>query len=120
MKKLKILFVCHSAQNRSPTASEMYNNIFDTEAMGLYKNAQFDLHDELETKLKWCDRAFVMEEELETVIRRHFPNLAIEKKITNLDIPDVYVIDEPALKLKIEEKMKPYIEELRSHQINEC
>lgn len=120
MKKLKILFICHSAQNRSPTASKMYNNLFDTEALGLYKNAQFDLHDELETKLKWCDRAFVMEEELETVIRRHFPNLAIEKKIANLDIPDVYVINEPALKLKIEEKMNPYIEELRSHQINEC
>lgn len=118
MKKLKVLFICHSAQNRSPTASKMYSNLFDTEAMGLYKNAQFDLYDELETKLKWCDRAFVMEEELETVIRRHFPNLAIEKKITNLDIPDIYEINEPALKLKIEEKMKPYIEELRSHQIN--
>jgi len=114
MKRFKILFICHSAQNRSPTASNMYNNIFDTEAIGLYKNAQFDLHDELENKLKWCDRAFVMEEELETVIRRHFPNLAIEKKITNLDIPDVYVIDEPALKLKIKEKMKPFMEELSS------
>ena len=120
MKKPKILFICHSTQNRSPTTSKMHNNLFDTEAMGIYKNAQFDLHDELETKLKWCDRVFVMEEELETVIRRHLPNLAIEKKITNLDIPDVYEINEPALKLKIEEKMKPYIEELRSHQINKC
>jgi len=112
MKKVKILFICHSAQNRSPTASKMYNNIFETEDMGLYKNAQFDLNDELENKLKWCNRVFVMEEELETVIRRHFPYLAIEKKIKNLDIPDVYEINEPALKLKIKEKMNPYIEEL--------
>ena len=112
MKRVKILFICHSAQNRSPTASKMYNNIFDTEVMGLYKNAKFDLNDELENKLKWCERVFVMEEELETVIKRHFPNLAIEKKITNLDILDIYEINEPALKLKIEEKMKPYIEEL--------
>ena len=80
-----------------------------------YKNAKFDLNDELENKLKWCERVFVMEEELETEISRHFPYLAIEKKITNLNIPDVYVIDKPALKLKIKEKMKPYIEELRSH-----
>jgi predicted protein tyrosine phosphatase len=93
----------------------MYKNTFDTESIGLYKNAQFDLNDELEIKLKWCDRVFVMEEELETEIRRHFPNLAREKKITNLDIPDVYEINEPALKLKIKEKMKPYIEELRNH-----
>jgi len=118
MKKVKILFICFSGQNRSPTASNMYNNLFDTEALGLYKNAQFDLHDELETKLKWCDRVFVMEEELETVIRQHFPNLAIEKKITNLDIPDVYIINEPALKLKIQEKMKLYIEELCTQQMN--
>jgi len=115
MKKLKILFICHSAQNRSPTASKMYKNKFDTEAMGLYKNAQFDLNDELENKLRWCDRVFVMEEELETEIRRHFPNLAREKEITNLDIPDIYEINEPALKLKIKEKMKPYLEELRNY-----
>ena len=56
-----------------------------------------------------------MEKELETEIRRHFPNLAREKKITNLDILDVYEFNEPALKLKIKDKMKPYIEELRNH-----
>ena len=106
---MKLLFVCYSAENRSPTLADMYADKHETKAIGLYHHFEYwKVNKYLEYFLKWCDRVFVVEQEFEDKIRELYHELAIVKKIVNLDIPDNYYRGEEALKNIIKLKMEPY------------
>jgi predicted protein tyrosine phosphatase len=96
---LKLLFICWSAQNRSPTAALMYSHKYLTKALGYY-----DLErEELLKWLEWCDTCYVFGQEIYDLMKAKVGS--IMRDIEILHVEDIYCFNEPLLIEKIKEEI---------------
>jgi predicted protein tyrosine phosphatase len=87
--KKKLLFVCTVNRMRSATAHKVYETDarFEVKSAGTDKSASTVLTEEL---LNWAESVVVMEKHHRNHIRKHFPDIYINKRIVCLYIPDDY------------------------------
>lgn len=100
---MKLLFLCNQNKNRSKTAEILFKKKFETKSAGLYNKEPVT-----EKELAWADIILVMEETQRQEIAKRFPKYYLQKRILNLDIPDIYTCNDPQLIKCIEEKVKEY------------
>ncbi|MFH1211189.1 MAG: phosphotyrosine protein phosphatase [archaeon] len=98
---MKVLFICNQNENRSKTAEEIFKNRFETKSAGLYNEKPVT-----EKQVSWADVVVVMEEEQRTEIGKRFPKQYMQKRILNLDIPDIYHHNQPELIDELKNKIK--------------
>ena len=104
---MNLLFVCNQNKHRSKTAEELFRGKFNTKSAGLYTEKPVS-----EQELRWADVIMVMEEEQRHELAKRFPSQYMCKRILNLDIPDIYTFNQPALAKLLQHKMKEYDEVL--------
>jgi len=104
----KILFICDSNLNRSPTAEQIFKNNkkYSVKSAGLWQGSKNLLTEEL---LEWADIVFVMEKRQKEEIGNRFPRQYRSKFIVSLNIPDIYYYMDPRLVELIKERVKGYI-----------
>ena len=102
------LFVCGHNQLRSPTAEHLYatTNGLDVRSAGLRKDSPTVLTADL---LAWADVIFVMEPKHERELLERFADVAPQKSIVCLDIPDQYDYLSPDLIELLTVKLTPYL-----------
>ncbi|MEK6867204.1 MAG: phosphotyrosine protein phosphatase [Nanoarchaeota archaeon] len=98
------LFICNQNKNRSKTAEEMMKDRFNTKSAGLFNDKPVQ-----KQTIAWADTIIVMEEQQRKEIAKRFPREYLQKRILNLNIPDIYKYDQKELKEKIKENMKKLI-----------
>jgi len=100
---MKVLFVCNLGMTRSRTAADMFKDRFETRFRGVQLNNPVKDED-----LVWADRILVMEDDQKNFILQKNP--LVKKKISVLDIPDVYYYNQPELvsilKTRVEKMLK--------------
>ena len=106
----KLLFICTANVKRSVTAEALFSvcpNI-ETKSAGTHaSSSSVQVNQEL---VDWADMVFVVSEE-EGHISFLKENFNIDdKKIINLDIPDMYYTHDPKLKELLIEKVTPYVD----------
>jgi len=102
----KLLFVCNQGENRSRTGKELFEKLgFDTEAAGIYS----DHHPLTAELLSQADKVFVFEQEHVDFIKAHWPALAWEKPIFNLEIKDKYCYGNRDLERVMREKIREWL-----------
>ena len=86
---MKILFVCSANIDRSPTAENIYSGRSDlkVKSAGVSDYAQTPVSAEL---IQWADIILCMEEKHKQKIKKKFPDIAANKTIDSLDVPDLY------------------------------
>lgn len=89
---MNVIFICNQNQNRSKTAEEIFQNVFNTKSAGLFNDEPVTAK-----QLAWADTIMVMEEAQRKEIAKRFPKQYLEKQILNLDIPDIYKYNQPEL-----------------------
>ena len=87
--------------HRSPTAAEVFKDRFETKSAGLYSEKPVSAKE-----MSWADVIAVMEEEQRIELSKRFPELAFQKKIVSLNVPDTFFYKQPELieLLKIKEQ----------------
>jgi|SRR3989338_3497497 len=100
---MKVLFICNQNKNRSKTAEELFRDKFETKSAGLFNKSPVR-----EKELSWADVVMVMEEEQREELAKRFPKIYLQKRILNLDIPDIYSHDDPHLVNVLKAKIKDY------------
>jgi len=98
---MKVLFVCNQNQNRSKTAEEIFRGKFETKSAGLFCRKPIS-----KKEFSWADIVMVMEEEQRHELAKRFPELYLQKRILNLNIPDIYNHDNPHLVSSLKSKVK--------------
>lgn len=98
---MKILFICNQNKHRSKTAEEIFSGEFETKSAGLYCSKPVG-----KKELSWADVVMVMEEEQRHELAKRFPGLYLQKRILNLNIPDVYNHGDHRLINSLKEKVK--------------
>lgn len=101
---MKVLFICNQNKNRSKTAEEIFSDKFETKSAGLFCSKPVG-----KKELSWADVVMVMEEEQRHELAKRFPKLYLQKRILNLNIPDIYNHDDPRLVSSLKEKVKVLI-----------
>jgi predicted protein tyrosine phosphatase len=103
--RLKILFVCTINRMRSATAQKIYedDNRFEVKSAGTDRNANTVLSIDL---LNWADSIVVMEKHHRNFIRKHFPEIYLNKKIVCLYIPDYYHFMQADLIITLKDKVE--------------
>ncbi len=105
---MRVLFLCNQNLNRSPTAEELFKDRFETRSAGLYNENPVS-----EKEIEWADTIVVMEEEHRRELGKRFPKLYMQKQILCLDIPDIYLFNQPELieilKAKMDKLFEPHI-----------
>ncbi len=105
----KLLFICSRNQWRSPTAEALFRGSEDYQARsaGTQPSARVRVSASL---LEWADWIFVMEKQHKEKLRQQFPELAYNKQIIVLDIPDEYgFMDEELVKM-LRWSLMPYLQ----------
>lgn len=104
----RLLFICHSNQNRSPTAERIFSKEenLSVKSAGLYEGSKRFVSEGL---IFWADTVFVMEEYQKTELLRRFPEASKEKDIIVLGIEDVYDYMDPRLIPLLKKKVKDYL-----------
>ena len=100
--KMKLLFICNQNQYRSPTAELLFKDEYETKSAGLYS----PFNQVTERQIEWADIILVMEEEQRTELSKRFPKQYMKKRILNLNIPDIYQYNDPALINELKRKIK--------------
>ena len=100
---MKALFVCNQNQNRSKTAEKIFNNKFTTKSAGLYNKRPLT-----KQQIVWADVIFVMEDEQRSEIAKRFPKQYLQKRILDLDVPDIYEYNNPKLVKVLKSKVEEY------------
>ncbi|MFH1073043.1 MAG: phosphotyrosine protein phosphatase [Nanoarchaeota archaeon] len=103
---VKLLFICSQNKNRSRTAEDLFRGKYETRSAGLYNE-----HPVTAKELEWADTICVMEEEQRHELGKRFPGLYLKKRILCLDIPDVYIYNDPELVEQLERKVNAALEE---------
>ncbi|MBI4154754.1 phosphotyrosine protein phosphatase [Candidatus Woesearchaeota archaeon] len=107
--KSKVLFICNQNQNRSKTAEELFRKFFETKSAGLFNEKPVK-----KDQIEWADLIIVMEKfQIEELIKR-FPSECFKKRIFSVDIPDIYIYNQPEL-IEILNKKLPDIKSLAIH-----
>ena len=78
--------------HRSPTAAEVFKDRFETKSAGLFNERPVSAKE-----LSWADTIVVMEEEQRIELSKRFPELAFQKKIVSLNVPDNFSYKQPEL-----------------------
>lgn len=102
---MKILFICNQNKHRSKTAEELFKSRFETKSAGLFNSKPVT-----ERQFSWADVIVVMEEEQRHELAKRFPQVYLQKRILNLDIPDIYSYQDEKLVLSLKSKMEEYSE----------
>lgn len=100
----KVLFICNQNQNRSKTAEELFKSRFETKSAGLFAQKPVT-----KKELSWAEVVIVMEEEQRHELAKRFPQLYLQKRVLNLDIPDVYHFNQPSLVKVLQSRIKQYV-----------
>ena len=111
-QKIKILFVCTINKMRSATAHKIFetDNRFEVKSAGIDKTANVVLTDEI---LNWADSIIVMEKHHRNHIRKHFPDIYMNKKIVCLYIPDDY----DYMQVELIEILKDKVDDIYKRQL---
>ncbi|MEK6939419.1 MAG: phosphotyrosine protein phosphatase [Nanoarchaeota archaeon] len=104
---MNALFICNQNKHRSKTAELLFQERFNAKSAGLHGGKPIT-----KKELEWADIVFVMEEEQRHELAKRFPSQYMCKRILNLDIPDIYTFNQPALAKLLQHKMKEYDEVL--------
>ncbi|MBS3081222.1 phosphotyrosine protein phosphatase [Candidatus Pacearchaeota archaeon] len=105
-----ILFVCTYNLQRSPTAEDIINNSpyhntkYNAKSAGISSIAKVKI---TKQSIEWSDMIFVMEHIHKEFLLKNFPGA--KKKIIVLDIPDMYLRNDPYLINLLKEKLKRYL-----------
>lgn len=109
---MNLLFICNQGENRSRTAAEIYSKKFNTSYAGFYSfNKSLLLKEQM---LEMADAIFVMEKSHIENLVTNYEDYYFNKRIINLEIPDVYSYNQPELVDLLKKKINPYIKELKS------
>lgn len=86
---IKVLFVCRVNRMRSLTAEHLFSNDprFEVKSAGVKDTARVPVTREL---LEWADYILVMEKSHRNKIREKYEDIYQNKRIINLEIPDIY------------------------------
>lgn len=98
---MNILFICNQNKNRSKTAEELFKENFNTKSAGLYNENPVN-----EEEISWADIIIVMEDKQRSEIAKRFPKSYMEKRILSLDVPDIYLYNDPELVDVLRSKMQ--------------
>ena len=101
-----LLFICSMNLNRSPTAEELFKNKYETKSAGIDKYCRNRVDKDL---LEWSDVVFVMEDWMETELKKRFPDEYEKKKVVSLDIHDYYYRNDPALIKILKREISKYL-----------
>jgi predicted protein tyrosine phosphatase len=101
-----LLFICNQNKNRSKTAEEIMQSNFNTKSAGLFNDKPVE-----EQTIEWADTIIVMEEQQRLEVAKRFPREYLQKRILNLNIPDMYKYNQKELKERIRKNMKKLIKE---------
>ncbi|MBI2672710.1 phosphotyrosine protein phosphatase [Candidatus Woesearchaeota archaeon] len=96
-----MLFICNQNKNRSKTAEELFKENFNTKSAGLYNENPVN-----EEEISWADIIIVMEDKQRSEIAKRFPKSYMEKRILSLDVPDIYLYNDPELVDVLRSKMQ--------------
>ncbi len=107
MKK-KLLFICTANWQRSPTAEALFKNSrnYEAKSAGTSPIAERPITSQA---IKWADIIFCMEDLHKNYILENFPE-AKNKKIIILNLPNIYLKNDPELVIILKEKLKKYLE----------
>jgi predicted protein tyrosine phosphatase len=96
MVRIRLLFVCSHNRLRGPTGERIFatSERFEVRSRGLRSTASRPL---TRGDVTWADVIFVMEPEHKRELMRQFRELAMERRIFVLDIPDDYAFMDPEL-----------------------
>lgn len=89
-----VLFICGKARQRSPTAAQIFEGEFETDAAGLSNDADVQLSPE---QIDWATHIVVMEKAHTSRLRQKFSKHVSGKRIICLDIADKYTFMAPDL-----------------------
>jgi len=103
---MKVLFVCTGNMDRSPTAESLLRGKegFEVKSAGTWIHARKRVSRSL---IEWADLIFVMEGHHKDVILSICPEA--ERKVIVLDIPDVYVRNDPELIEILKKILREYL-----------
>jgi predicted protein tyrosine phosphatase len=100
---MKVLFICNQNQNRSKTAEELFRDKFETKSAGLFNSKPVTAK-----QLSWADVIMVMEEEQRYELSKRFPQIYMQKRVLNLNIPDIYKYKDQKLIDSLKSGMEDY------------
>ena len=102
----RILFVCTGNMDRSPTAESLLKGKegFEVRSAGTWIHARRRISRDL---IEWADRIFVMEDHHKRAILSICPEA--ESKIIVLNIPDIYMRNDPELIEILKMKLRKYL-----------
>ena len=86
---VKILFVCSGNIDRSPTAENIYSGRRDLEVKSAGTSDYARTHVSAEL-MEWADIILCMEKKHTQKIKKKYPDIAGNKVIDTLDVPDKY------------------------------
>lgn len=98
---MKILFICNQNKNRSKTAEEIFKGVYETKSAGLYNGKPVT-----EEIIAWADIVVTMDDEQRSEIGKRFPRQYIQKQIISLNVPDIYLYNQPELVTILKSRMK--------------
>lgn len=100
---MNILFICSQGEDRSPTAKEIWKELYpddETESLGIY-NCQ-----KPKKLLNWADRIFVFENQHEDELQKL--DMKYWGKSINLNIPSTYYYKQSSLVKLLKKKFKEF------------
>lgn len=105
-QKKRVLFVCTVNMNRSPTAERLFaeSETYEARSAGVDPLAIQPVTQEL---ISWADIVFVMEEDHARTIEANYE--IGNTPMVNLEIPDRFPPEDPALIALIKERTNPYM-----------
>ena len=105
MKNKKLLFVCIENNNRSPTAESLFKGSkkYEAKSCGVSLTATIPIS---EQAISWADIIFCMEDSQKQYILDNFPIISKDKDIRVLNIPDIYIRDDPELIRILKKKLR--------------
>ena len=89
--------------HRSKTAELLFRDRFETKSAGIYNNHVSA------AQLEWADLVVVMENHQREEISKRFPKQYMQKRIICLNIPDIYVYDQPELVAELKTKLNSHL-----------
>ncbi len=108
--KTKLLFICNSAVDRSPTAVDLFagSSRYSAIAAGTHADAARPVSQKL---LDWADFIFVMSEGTNrhsTYLKEHFNTKG--KRIYDLHVRDMYFKNDPRLIILLKKRIKKIVD----------
>lgn len=103
--KKRILFICSQNKFRSRTAHEVFRNSknIEVDSAGTEKDAQVIVEPD---HIEWADVIYVMEDRHIKRLKKMFGPLLKNKRVINLDIPDIYDFMEEGLVEALKTKLR--------------